>query len=148
MLLSEVFDARHIKLGLASATKDAVFEELVEVLAALHPELDRSEMLAAVTARESLMNTAIVPGIAVPHGCCKAVNGVVGVVGISREGIAYGTEDRQPVHCIFMMIMGASCREKHLQILSRLLSLFDSQVVAEIRAAENAQAVHDIIRRF
>jgi PTS system fructose-specific IIC component/PTS system nitrogen regulatory IIA component len=148
MLLSEIFDARHIKLELESETKDEAFEELIETLLALHPELNRQEVREAILMRENKMNTAIIPGIAVPHGCCPALNGIVGVIGISRAGIAYDTEDRQPVHCIFMVLMGASCREKHLRVLSHLLNLLNPQVFSEIMAAQSVQEIHNILRRF
>jgi mannitol/fructose-specific phosphotransferase system IIA component (Ntr-type) len=53
VLLSEVFDTQCIKLNLKGRTKDEVFAELIETIAAVHPELNRKEMLAAINEREN-----------------------------------------------------------------------------------------------
>jgi mannitol/fructose-specific phosphotransferase system IIA component (Ntr-type) len=135
-------------VNLESETKDEAFEELVETISALHPELNREEMLEALTTREKQMNTAVVPGVAVPHGYCHAVNGIVGVIGISRAGIEYDTGKQEPVHCIFMVLMGRSHREEHLHVLGKLLNLFNSQALPKMQAAKSAQDVYDILRRF
>jgi len=146
MLLHELFDVRHIKPALESRTKEQAFQELIAAAHDLHPELDREEMLDAVVKREKLMNTAVSPGVAVPHGYCRALEGVIGVIGVSREGIAYDTEDQQPVHCVILLLLGASCRERHLRILSRLLKLLDSQSLKLIIAARTAQEIHGILQ--
>ncbi|MDR1420648.1 MAG: PTS sugar transporter subunit IIA [Treponema sp.] len=148
MLLSDIFDIRHIKPNLESRTKDGALEELIEAIAVLHPELDRQEMLDAVSARENLMNTAVMPGVAVPHGYCRISGGVTGAVGISRGGIEYDADDHSPVHCIFLVILGGESRENHLYMLSRLLKLFNSQGIPEIEAASSAREIYDVLRRF
>jgi mannitol/fructose-specific phosphotransferase system IIA component (Ntr-type) len=146
MLLSEIFNTRHIKLNLESETKDEAFEELVEAIIALHPELNRHELLEAIITREKQMNTAVGPGVAMPHGYCHTLNGVVGVIGISRAGIEY--DGLEAVRCIFMFLMGYDYRENHLPILSSLSRLLNSAVLAEMQAACSAQDVHDILCQF
>jgi mannitol/fructose-specific phosphotransferase system IIA component (Ntr-type) len=146
MLLSDVFDTRHIKLNLESETKDEAFEELTEVITTLHPELDRRAVLNSITARENLMNTAVMPDVALPHGYYENLKGIVGVIGVSHAGIAYETE--QVVHCIFMMLMGGVEHERHLRVLSGVLNLCNSRAFSEITAAQSGQEVSDILRRF
>jgi mannitol/fructose-specific phosphotransferase system IIA component (Ntr-type) len=148
MLLSEIFNTKHIKLNLESETKDEAFEELVEMIAASHPEVSRRELLEAVTTRERQMNTVVAPGIAAPHGYCDAVNGIAGAIGISHAGIDYDTDGRTPVRCIFMVVMGEAYRESHLRVLSSLVKLLNSQALEEIRTAKSAQEAHDILCRF
>jgi mannitol/fructose-specific phosphotransferase system IIA component (Ntr-type) len=148
MLLSEVFDMRHIKLNLESETRDGAFEELAETIIIQHPELDLEEILEAVALRENQMSTAVLPGVAVPHGYCHSFNGVVGAIGISRAGIPYGSSDQAPVHSIFMVLMGEASRENHLGILSRLLILFNSQEFPGIQTAESPREIYDILSRF
>ncbi|MDR2537291.1 MAG: PTS sugar transporter subunit IIA [Treponema sp.] len=147
-MLSEIFDVQHIKLNLESETKDEVFEELVATITAQHPELNHQDLLEAITTRESQMNTAVAPGIAIPHGYCHTLNGIVGVVGISRAGIEYDTEMKETVHYIFMVLMSCDHREKHLTFLSKLLKLLDPQMLSEIQEAKSAQDFHNILCRF
>jgi mannitol/fructose-specific phosphotransferase system IIA component (Ntr-type) len=146
MQLSDVFTRELIKLDLESKTKNGVFEELVGTIAGLYPGYDREEMLGAVLARENRMNTAVLPGIAVPHGYCNAVGGIVGAVGFSRAGIEYGSPG--PVHAVFMLLLDNFSRERHLQVLSRLLRLFNSEALAMIETAKSPQEVYDILHHF
>lgn len=146
MLLSDIFGRERIKLSLESTTRDEVFEELIETIIEPHLEHDRQEMLEAVILRENQMNTAILPGVAVPHGYCSAVNGIAGAIGFSRTGIDYG--DSGPVFSVFMLLMDKSSRERHLRFLSRLLDLLNSESFAEIRTAKSPREVYDILDRF
>jgi mannitol/fructose-specific phosphotransferase system IIA component (Ntr-type) len=144
--LSDTFGRERIKLDLEGRTKDQVFEELIDVIAESRPEYERREMLDAVILRENLMNTAILPGVAVPHGYYSAVRGIVGALGFSRTGIEYGSGE--PVHAVFMLFMDKLSQERHLGVLSRLLDLLNSKSFAAIQAAENLREVYDVLRRF
>ncbi|MDR0411869.1 MAG: PTS sugar transporter subunit IIA [Treponema sp.] len=145
MLLSDVFDVQHIKLNLESSTRDQAFEELMETAITLHPELDRREALESITARESQMNTAVMPGVALPHGYCRTLKGIIGVIGISHTGVDY---EANKVYCILMLLMGNADREKHLRVLSRLLNLCNSHAFSEITVARTNQEIYDVLRRF
>jgi mannitol/fructose-specific phosphotransferase system IIA component (Ntr-type) len=146
MRLSDIFGQELIKLDLESTTKEETFEELAGIIAGWRPEFDRQEILEAVIARENLMNTAILPGVAVPHGYCNAVGGIIGAMGFSSAGIEY--DSLEPIHFVFMLVMDESSWEQHLRVLSRLLDLLNSESFPVIQAAESTQAVYDILRRF
>jgi mannitol/fructose-specific phosphotransferase system IIA component (Ntr-type) len=146
MPLSDIFGQELIKLNLESKTKDEVFDELIETIAVLHPEYDRHEMIQAVISRESRMNTAILPGVAIPHGYCRAITGIVGAMGFSQRGIDYGS--LEPVHSVFMLLMDDRSRERHLRVLSGILALLNSESFAVIRSAESPQVINDILYRF
>jgi PTS system nitrogen regulatory IIA component len=148
MLLREVFNKQMIKLNLENKTKETVFTELVETIAVLHPEFDREIMLTAVNDRESKMNTSVASGVAVPHGYYPGAGDVVGAIGISGAGIDYNALDHKPVHCVFLIIMGETFREKHLGVLSRILSLIQSGVLPHLLTANNPEEVYAILSRF
>ncbi|MDR1248414.1 MAG: PTS sugar transporter subunit IIA [Treponema sp.] len=148
MFLKDVFDKHSIKLNLASKTKEAVFTELIDAITDIHPELNRDEIFTAIYDRESKMNTAIVPGVAVPHGYYLGANNVFGAIGISQTGIDYDALDQKPVHIVFLIIMGEAYREKHLRVLSRLLSMIQSEELGYMQEAKSSQDVYDILSRF
>jgi mannitol/fructose-specific phosphotransferase system IIA component (Ntr-type) len=133
-------------MDLESKTKDEVFEELVEALAETYPEFDHQEMVDALISRENRMNTAILPGIAMPHGYCPAIDGTIGAVGFSRTGINYNCSD--PVHVVFLLLMNGSRPEDHLRVLGRLLELLNSESFAVIQAAKTSREVYEVLRRF
>jgi mannitol/fructose-specific phosphotransferase system IIA component (Ntr-type) len=148
MLLNDVFGKQLIKLNLEGNTKEAVFTELIDAIADTHPEFNRDDMLTIIQDREKKMNTSVASGVAVPHGYCPGAGDVVGAIGISKAGIDYDAPDHKPVHFVFLIVMGEASREKHLSVLSRVLSLINSGSLAYIQAAKSPQEVCDILARF
>jgi len=113
MLLSQVFSPSRIKIGLESEEKDELFEELVDILAREGGrEFPRETVLDAVWEREGKMSTGITRGIALPHGKAEGLQGISGVLGVSRKGIEYAALDGQPVFLVFLLV--SSTRESEL----------------------------------
>ncbi|MDR1787019.1 MAG: PTS sugar transporter subunit IIA [Treponema sp.] len=147
MLLIDIFDERLINLDLKGTTKDTCFEELVGAIAALRADLDSAEMLSAIYDRESKMETSVMAGVAVPHGYCRGFEGIVGAIGLSRKGIDYRAGDREPVHLLFLLLLGEGSRDKHLRVLSRLLRFLQSGAAARIQQARDPREVRALLRR-
>jgi mannitol/fructose-specific phosphotransferase system IIA component (Ntr-type) len=105
-------------------------------------------MLNAITTRENKMTTIILPGVAVPHGYCNTVHGIIGAIGFSRGGIEFDQECRDPVHLFFMLLMDESSCEKHLQVLGRLLEMINSAPLSEIRGIETSQEIYELLSRY
>ncbi|MDR2662188.1 MAG: PTS sugar transporter subunit IIA [Treponema sp.] len=148
MLLNEVFNKDSINLNLKSTVKESAFAELVDTIADANPALNREQMLGIIQARENKMNSAIISGVAIPHGCYPGINTVIGALGVSRNGIDYHTADKKPVHVVFMIIMGEGCRETHLRVLNRILALINSEVLEFLQKAADPQEVHHMLARF
>jgi len=146
--LGEVFDSRTILLNLAGTTKDAVFQELVDAIAAVHPECDKAAMLTALWEREKKLSTGISSGVAIPHAVCGGIGTIAGAVGISNAGIEYGALDEKPVHIIFLLIMGEGTREDHLRILDKIFTLVRTEALTLIKTAKNAQDAYAVLSRF
>lgn len=147
-MLSEIFDLKRIKLDLEGRTKPDIFEELVGTIAEENSGLNPRELLDAVSLRESKMNTYIAPGIAVPHGYCRTVNGIIGAIGFSRPGIEYYGDEQDPVHLFFMILMDESSREQHLQVLSHLWELINTKAFIEIRELRNPQEMYSLLSHY
>ena len=148
-MLSEIFDLKRIKLDLESTTRDDVFQELVGTIVGNDSELNPRDLLAAVSLREGKMNTHIVPGIAVPHGYCRTVDGIIGAIGFSKAGIRYYSDDRgDPVHLFFMILMDESSREQHLQVSSHLWDLINNEAFSHIQKQGNPQELYSFISQY
>lgn len=148
MLLSDVFDSRTILLNLSAQTKEAAFSELVGAITAVHPECDKTAIIKALWEREKKLSTGISSGVAIPHAICGGINTTAGAVGISVTGIEYDSLDKNPVHVIFMVVMGEDAKESHLHILDQIFTLIRTEALALIRNAKNAQEIHKILSRF
>ena len=146
MILEKVFSPETIIMNLESTDKDELFEEMVEALVAVQPEISRSEALTALRERESKMSTGIMHNIAVPHGNCASAKDVVGAIGISRKGIDYDSLDKAPVFLVFLILCNPSQPEMHLSVLKELASVLQNPAfVKEVMGKENPQEVYDLL---
>jgi len=146
--LGEIFDSNTILTDLAGTTKEAVFSELADAIAADHPECNKQAMLAALWEREKKLSTGVAAGVAIPHAICRGIGKITGAVGISRTGIEYDALDKKPVHVIFMLLMNEGTKEDHLFILNQISTLVRTDAFTLLKNAENAQDVHAVLSRF
>jgi len=150
MLLQQIFTPGHIKVGLKSEDKDALFEELVDVLAAAEGrDFPRADALRALREREDKMSTGIRKGVALPHGKAESLGGLRGVLGIAHRGIEYASLDGEPVHVVFMLLSSPNDSELHLGALKGLARLLDNpEFYSELLAARNEDQAFDTIKSF
>ena len=99
--------------------------------------------------RESKLSTGIGRGVAIPHALCEGVEGVHGVIGISRQGIDFQSLDNEPVHLVVMLVAGVKDCDFHLQVIKRLASLFQNpNFLKKILSTTTAQDAYDCILEF
>jgi mannitol/fructose-specific phosphotransferase system IIA component (Ntr-type) len=147
-LISEIFDPRSIILDLGGKTKDKILVELIESIAVIRPECDRTDFFTAIMDREVKMNTGIGNGVAVPHAYCKEINNMAGAIGISKQGINYDALDNKPVHIVFLLGINQKASGNHLNILNKIFILAQSEALALIKNAKNAEEIHAILDRL
>jgi PTS system fructose-specific IIC component/PTS system nitrogen regulatory IIA component len=149
MFLNEIYRPEFIKIGLEAEDKEEAFEELVEQFCYAVNTNAREEILAAIRDRESKMSTGIRQGIAIPHGKTPAVDGLYGVLGISKTGVDYDALDGKPVYLLFLILTPEKEAEKHLQVLKRLAELLDNpQFYTDLVAQNTAQDAYGIIKKY
>ena len=149
MVLGQVFSPKAIVAELESEDKDEVFEELVESMMSVQPNLNRESALTALRERESKMSTGIIHGIAVPHGITDSVSGIQGAIGISHKGIDYDALDNEPVNLVFMLLIAPDERERHLQVLKTLSSVLqNADFIKTLLEKKTSQEVYDAICAF
>ena len=97
-----------IILHLKSTNKDAVIEELIDVLVASGRVKDRKAALKAVVEREKKMSTGLQSGIAIPHGKTDTVETLVAALGLKPEGLPFDSLDGQDANIIVLTVSPAS----------------------------------------
>ena len=145
--LGDIFDLRLIKTNLESNTKEKALAELVDEIAALHPECNADNLLAAIIQREQQLTSGIGAGIAIPHAYSRELKSITGAIGISSKGIEYNALDNNPVHIIFFLAMTEKKDENHLLVLNRILYLAQSEVMSQIKNAKNTKEIHGILSK-
>ncbi|NUW74200.1 PTS sugar transporter subunit IIA [Vibrio mediterranei] len=121
-MMKEILNAQLIKLDLAATDKDAVFNELADVLVNAGKVSDKQQFVKDVWEREKTGNTGFEDGIALPHAKSASVVSPAIAVGISKQGIEYGAEDGQPSNIFFMIASPEKASNFHVEVLAKLSS--------------------------
>ena len=151
-MLSSFISPASIKVNLESTEKEECFAELLEVLVAKNPELNRREAMNALVAREEKMSTAVFPYVAVPHALCASAGNTLVAVGISRSGIEFEplepetNPDHPVVNVIFEILFEEKDIQTHLDVLRDILQLVSNpDFVKNVLQAKTSQEVYDLI---
>lgn len=123
VLLTELLSPERIRVPLAGASKDALLEELVGVLAGAGAVSDPAAVLQAVREREGVLSTGIGSGVAIPHGKSDAAPELAMAAGTVREGVDFDALDGKPVHLVFLLVGPESAAGAHVKALSRISRL-------------------------
>lgn len=115
------FDPKSCLFDLRSTSKDAVLEEIVGLVA---PPNSRNYpvILEMLRNREAFGSTAVVKGVAFPHGRSLAVTRLMAVFARSKKGVAFDSIDGEPTHLFFALLAPPQDRSnQYLPALGRLI---------------------------
>ncbi|BDC92889.1 PTS system, nitrogen regulatory IIA component [Treponema bryantii] len=151
-MLSSFITPSSIKVALESSEKEESFAELLEVLVAKHPELNRKEAMNALITREEKMSTAVFPYVAVPHALCSSAGDTLVAIGISRQGIEFESPEPETnpehpvVNVIFEILFEEKDTQTHLDVLRDILQLVSNpDFVKNVLQAKTSQEVYELI---
>ena len=120
MNLKKILTEKSVRIGLAGTTKNEIIEELVDIIAAGSPSLERKLLMKSVMERETQMSTGMKNGIAIPHGKTDAVCELYAAAAVSAEPIDFDSLDGEPARIFVMTISPASHTGPHLQLLAEV----------------------------
>ena len=146
--LMDFIEEEHIAVGFSADTKENAIRKLADLMIRTHHlDVDRKEFVTGILEREAKSSTCLGEGLAVPHGILAEGTSMVGVMGISRNGLNFDTPDGKPVHCMVLLATPESERDRHLQVMAGLAgSIGQDPVVREqLYAADSAAHAHDVI---
>jgi mannitol/fructose-specific phosphotransferase system IIA component (Ntr-type) len=119
MQLTDFINPDEIRLELASTSKDAALQEMVELL-----RLDRRSqemLLSLLRKREELGSTGIGSGVAIPHSRSLVVERLRVAFGRKLTGLDFGAVDGQPVRYLFLIVAPpVEVSNQYLPVLGRI----------------------------
>ena len=127
MKLSKFSDENLIVFDLKAASKEAIIEELVDLINLSNMVSDKDMLLKDIKDREELVTTGIGYGVAFPHAKTKSVKGIVIAFGRSNDGIDFEAIDHKPVNLFFIIAAPEDAIGAHLNVMSRLSYLMKSE---------------------
>jgi fructose-specific phosphotransferase system IIA component len=146
MLLSNILQARCIKVPLDSTEKDAAISELIDMLDVHGLIRDKELVSDAVFTREQTRSTGIGSGIAIPHGKCTAVSELVMALGIT-PGIDFESIDDHPVKIIILLVSPTDQTGPHIQALAGISRLMlDHQFKESLELATSAEQAYKLLQ--
>ena len=118
--VSSLFGEDTICTDLRATNKDEAIREMIDLLYDAGVVTDKAEFTKVIYDREALSTTGIGFGIAIPHGKSPAVKFPRVAVGLSRSGLDFASNDKEPVYLVFMIAVSPSDSNLHLKILAAL----------------------------
>lgn len=149
MNLRKVLTPDTVSLALKASSKEAIIEEMIDLLVAagkIRDAKDRKDALKAVLDRERKMSTGMQNGIAIPHGKTDKVDSLIAAIALKKEGADFGSLDNQP-SSIFVMTLSPDTRTgPHIQFLAEISrQLSDAGVRERILNATRPEEIIDIL---
>ena len=144
MNLKTVLSKETVSLHLKGTTKDAIINELLDILVAAKKIDDRPAALTAIMDREQKMSTGMKHGIAIPHGKSPTVHDLVACIGISDTPVEFDSLDHEPCRIFIMTLSPVEKTGPHLQFLAEISLLFKS--AGKRQDILGAKSADDVLR--
>jgi diadenylate cyclase len=129
-------------LDLEVATKEELLWALADAVARDRGLADPEEIYRGAMERESVVNTYVGDGVAVPHARLEHFEGFAIAIARSPKGFPYGVETPEPVVMAILLVGSDTQQNEHVRLLSTLAAAVkDEGLRQEIMKAEDAQAV-------
>ncbi|MHC6202351.1 PTS sugar transporter subunit IIA [Breznakiellaceae bacterium SP9] len=126
MNLNTVLTKETIALHLKGTTKEAIINELLDILVAAGKITDRNTAYQAVMEREQKMSTGMKHGIAIPHGKSTSIPDLVACIGVSDNPVEFESLDHQLCRIFILTLSPIEKTGPHLQFLAEISILFKS----------------------
>ena len=142
MIISDIISLDRTECAVECQSKKRIFEVISEIAVKENPQLEMSDVLSSMLAREKMGSTGIGNGIAIPHGRIDGISDIVAVVVTSEEPIQFDAIDDKPVDIFFALLVPSEQTQEHLQTLSSIAKkLSDKDIVKAIRNAKNRDEI-------
>ncbi len=146
MRLKDLLSGDVIRIPLENTEKNAIIEEMIDILNKAGKLKDKKAVLKAVLEREQVMSTGMGDGIAIPHAKTDGVEKLIAAFGLTKEPVDFKSIDNKPVRIIFLLVGPTDLTSPHLKVLSRISRLTHRKEFREkLAAAKNSKQVIDAI---
>ncbi|NLF33213.1 MAG: PTS transporter subunit EIIA, partial [Planctomycetes bacterium] len=142
--MGDYLTERLIVPELTGTTKEAIIDELLDVLGRAGLLRDRAAAGEAVWDRERSMSTGLQYGVAIPHGKTDAVDRLVCCVGLKHAGVDFDAMDGEPSRIFILTLSPKSRPAPHLQFMSTVSRTLNTEGRRRILAAATARQILDV----
>ena len=109
-------------VDLESTDKDAVLDQLIDVLATSPLVTSKVDLKDKIYERERSVSTGVGSGMAIPHVKISTIRNFVMAVGRSQKGFDFKSLDGAPTHIVVMIGCNTTQAQDFLKLLARVVS--------------------------
>jgi len=135
-------------LDLEGESRDEVIKEMVSFLKERKKEIKEKDLYERLIQREKLGSTAIGSGFAIPHCKVKSAKDLTVLLGISRQGVDFHSQDNKPSQVFFLVVSSPENPSVNLQALAAIAHLIrkSKNLIDKIIEAKNISGVLTVIQ--
>ena len=146
MRLGNMLKDEYVINDLSAKTKNEAIDELLALLSKNNPRVNISVIKDLIFEREEIENTSYGHGFAFPHARTDAVDDLIIVMGISKNGLEGKTPDDIPLSVVVLLVTPSHISKLYLQSLSALATFARNEKNLNLlKEAKSPDAVVDII---
>ncbi|HPJ37927.1 MAG TPA: PTS sugar transporter subunit IIA [Spirochaetota bacterium] len=147
MELDQFFGKEQV-IVLKNTEKQLIFKEMLKKLEDLGKIENADRFYAQVVHRESLENTGIGKGLAIPHARTESVDEFISIFAIAPDGIEYQSYDNIPVNYILLSIFPTSMSTKYLYLVGMMARIFSNDAErASIDEARTPAKMFSVLKK-
>jgi Na+:H+ antiporter len=143
--LADYVSAETLCADLSARTKEDAIDELLGLLHQHGRLADLEVTRQAVLERERQMSTGMEEGVAIPHGRTDAVTQLVCAVGVSREGLEFGSADGKPTHIIVLALTPTAGTDPYLQFAAAIVNALDAEGRRKVLRAQSPEQLREAL---
>lgn len=126
--------------------KDELLHSLAEAVALASAYPSAKQIYNSARERESVVNTYVGSGVAVPHARVSSFEGFAIAIARNPSGVPYGVDTPEPVQIVIFVVGNESLRNEHVRLLAAVANLVKNQKVRQqILEAEDVAAVRKVL---
>lgn len=141
-------DCRSVVCQIQASEKTKALLEVIDTCSIFQNLPDVERFKRSVLRRERIQSTGIGHGVAIAHGKIQGIEEVQIALGLSSEGIEFGSEDGQPVHLLFVIASSPATQLEYLRSLSALLRSVRSEKMRKHLLSLKDRQADDLCLRF
>jgi mannitol/fructose-specific phosphotransferase system IIA component (Ntr-type) len=145
----EILDPRLIVIDPPVASKQELFEGMVNHAYEHDYITHKKKFLAALMEREEMANTELIPGVALPHARSIVVDSLFVCIIILHQGIDYRHPDHGDAQIIFFFGCPPDKNREYLRLLAHASRLLKSDAFRQqLLEAESQDQIAQLIYRY
>lgn len=141
-------DCRSVICQIQATDKTKALLEVIDTCSIFQTLPDVQRFKRGVLRRERIQSTGIGHGVAIAHGKIQGIDEVRIALGISSEGVEFGSEDGQPVHLLFVIASSPAIQLEYLRSLSAILRSVRSETMRSHLLSLKDRQVDDLCHKF